>query len=104
MLKMYNVKNILKNQKSFISDKQPHVRVPLKLAVDWTLSVSAKSVYLGLASHYPNIFPSISRLEKITGLSRPTVVRAIEELRSRKYIYCVKTDGSVTNYLIKSKK
>ena len=45
------------------------------------LSSKAKALALALATHYPNVKPSMKRLALLTGRSEKTVSRGLAELR-----------------------
>lgn len=61
-----------------------------------------KVVLLGLANHADptggSCFPSITRLELYTGLSRRTVIRAIKQMEELGIISAVHTKGKSTQY------
>ena len=66
---------------------------------DLRLPPSEKLTLLILASHLPNVFPSIDTLTEETGLSRATVHRCLQSLKRRNYIIWEKT-GRSSSYTI----
>ena len=66
---------------------------------DLRLPPSEKLTLLILASHLPNVFPSIDTLTEETGLSRATLHRCLQSLKRRNYIAWEKT-GRSSSYTI----
>ena len=62
------------------------------------VSSKAKHVALTLAAHYPNVMPSIKRLQLLTGIkSHRTVNAALEELRGLGLLTWTRGNSSCTN-------
>jgi hypothetical protein len=64
------------------------------------ISFYAKGVYLLLAKFVNKewkCWPSLRRMEKMSGLSRPTLVKALKELKTNGYIKLLKSDKKTGN-------
>jgi hypothetical protein len=79
-----------------------YAALPLVLLERTDLSASAKLVWMALTSHLgpdgTEVWPSIMRLVRMTGLSRPTTLRAIGDLLSLELVAREQTPGKVTRY------
>jgi len=73
--------------------------------IDSDLNAFAISVYAVLARHVgrnETCWPSLSRIQKLTKLSRGTVIRAIDDLRLAGMIEIAKGAGTVNRYVLTS--
>ena len=71
--------------------------------IDLGLSPGARFVAIALAAHWPNIYPSTSRLMKMTGYTdKETIYGHIEELEKAGYLTVVRTKGKNNTYAFKN--
>ena len=61
------------------------------------ITAKAKAIAMTLASHFPRILPSKTRLSRLTGLSRATVTRALIELRDKHLLSWTRGNSSASN-------
>lgn len=78
---------------------------PADLMADPNVRASAKLVWMALAGHLgPHgtaVWPSIPRLQALTGQSRMTVIRDLRSLEGLGYVDAERTPGKVTRYRIR---
>ncbi|HUX01940.1 MAG TPA: helix-turn-helix domain-containing protein [Phycisphaerae bacterium] len=82
-----------------------YLSIPLTLASRADLTASAKLVWAALAAHLgpegDAVWPSFSRLARMTGAGRRTVVRAVEELAGSDLIAIERTEGRRNRYRLR---